>query len=82
MSEQTPLTDDQFLDMCGFKAADFKDADHRVRVLAMLASRRATIGRLDAVATELNLWSIGLGPKPEGIIVCHEHRVGGRKLSR
>lgn len=69
---ETTMTDDEFLGMCGFKSSDFRDADHRSRVLAMLEPRRASLERLDAVATELNLWSLGLGPKPAGVIVCYD----------
>lgn len=36
--------------------------------------RRATYERMAQVEHELNLWTAGLGPKPEGVIVCHEHK--------
>lgn len=36
--------------------------------------RRAAYKRLISLADELNLWSAGLGPKPQGAIVCAEHK--------
>lgn len=45
------------------------------RAIAKLdPKKRATYERMLSVAFELNLWQAGLGPKPENVIVCHDHR--------
>ena len=44
-------------------------------VEAMTPAKRAAVERLIAVSDELVLWEAGVGPKPEGVIVCGEREV-------
>ena len=45
------------------------------QAIARLApTKRATYERMHQVEIELNLWTAGLGPKPQGVIVCKEHK--------
>ena len=76
MPSDSKTTDDEFLTICGFKPSDFRDAGHRSFVLSILASQRAATERLDFIATALNLWRAGLGPKPADVIVCNDHHHG------
>jgi len=68
------MTDDEFLSMCGFVDSDFRDPVHRADVLFKLAMRCPTIERLHEMANRLNRWTAGLEPKPEGVLVCGEHK--------
>jgi len=43
---------------------------------AMPKVERATYNRMAQVEFELGLYSAGLGPKPEGVIVCRDHKHG------
>lgn len=63
------MSDGDFLAFCGFSESDFRDDDHRQRVLASLAPRRLTIEHMADMAMEINLWTAGLGPKPSGILI-------------
>ena len=47
------------------------------RAIAKLApEKRVAYERMADVCVELRLWQDGFGPKPEGVIVCHEHKRG------
>ncbi len=37
-------------------------------------NKRAAYENLIRVGREIDLWEAGLGPKPQGVIVCHEHK--------
>jgi hypothetical protein len=47
---------------------------------AMPPEKRATYERMSEVCIELQLWQDGLGPKPDGVIVCREHKVAAGRL--
>ena len=58
-----------------FQLLGIADEPNRAAILARIPPEKlAVYERLDEVAHELNLWTAGLGPKPEGVIVCHEHK--------
>lgn len=38
------------------------------------STQRAAYERLGQIALELDLWTAGLGPKPDGVVVCHKRR--------
>jgi hypothetical protein len=40
--------------------------------------RRATYERMREVEEDIKLWQAGVGPKPTGVILCHEHKRGKR----
>jgi hypothetical protein len=51
------------------------DDERWPRAIAKLdPKKRAMYERMAQVEIELNLWQAGLGPKPEGVIVCHDHK--------
>ena len=63
----------------------FKETDDQVKVAAFISNlapaRRELYDRMREVEMECNLWTAGLGPKPQGVIVCeekHSHRRGRR----
>lgn len=44
-------------------------------VRSMLPGPRATAERLIRVGDEANLYAAGLGPKPEGVILCGDRQI-------
>lgn len=70
-----PMTDAQLATYLGFKPDD--DQVAVARFIANLTPEcRALYDRMATVEIELNLWTDGLGQKPEGVIVCkpnHRH---------
>ena len=51
------------------------DDERWPRAIAKLdPKKRAMYERMAQVEIESNLWQAGLGPKPEGVIVCHDHK--------
>ena len=50
----------------------YPDAPHVGAWMAhrMTPEKRATYERLIEVGREANLWTAGLGPKPQGVILC------------
>lgn len=61
------------LELAKFLGID--DDERWPRAIAKLDPiKRATYERMSEVTIELNLWQAGLGPKPTGVIVCHEHK--------
>jgi hypothetical protein len=70
-----PMTDAELTKYLGFKSED-----DQVKVAKFIAElspeRRALYDRMHEVEIEANLWTAGVGPKPEGVIVCkpnHRH---------
>lgn len=50
-------------------------ADHLnipVELVPRLGEKRAAYENLVRVGFEIDLWEAGLGPKPQGVIVCHD----------
>ena len=51
------------------------DDERWPRAIAKLdPAKRATYERMAVVEVELNLYDAGLGPKPQGIIICRDHK--------
>jgi hypothetical protein len=45
-------------------------------IAGLTPEKRAVYERMADVCVELQLWRDGLGPRPEGVIICHEHKRG------
>jgi hypothetical protein len=61
------------LELAKFLGID--DDERWPRAIAKLDPvKRATYERIADVVVELQLWQDGLGPRPKGVIVCHEHQ--------
>lgn len=64
------LTDSELAEFLGIPAEPWA-----AKFIAELApEKRAVYERMHQVEWELKLWQEGVGPKPQGIIVCHEHK--------
>ncbi len=69
--------------MTDFELAKFLGIDDDERWPKAIAKldpkKRAGYERMAQVTVELQLWEVGLGPKPSGVIVCGNHRHGDRE---
>lgn len=45
-------------------------------------SRRALYDRMKQVEQEAELWAVGLGPKPKGVLIDTEQAMRRRKIAR
>ncbi len=66
------MMDAELTDFLGI--ADCAPEKVRRYLAAMPPEKRATYERMAEVTLELQLWEQGLAPKPEGVIVCREHK--------
>lgn len=48
--------------------------DWRSFVAAMPDHQRAAYDNLKRVEEDIKLWQAGVGPKPTGVILCHDHK--------
>ena len=70
------MTDSELIKFCGL--ADWTP-ELQAKFIATLAPERR---ELFEKMREVELWDHGFGPKPEGVIVCHEHQPKKRKAER
>lgn len=66
------MTDDELIHYCGL--ADWSPELQAKFITTLEPKKRALIERMSVVEVELALWQQGLGPKPTGVIICHEHK--------
>jgi len=53
------------------------------KAIANLApEKRASYERMAEVTMALQLYGAGLGPKPSGVIICHEHKPRSQRRPR
>jgi hypothetical protein len=64
------MTDEQLADFLGLK----KDDPLRAKVANLSPELRAKYESMAKKILEIQLYDQGLGPKPEGVIVCREHK--------
>lgn len=68
------MTDDQLAEFLGIKGK----IGWRQIIATTTPENRATYERMAQVETELHLWQLGVGPKPQGVIVCGPRQVRRR----
>jgi hypothetical protein len=74
-----PMTDDELMEFLGIKRLA---PEGRAKIMATITpEKRALYDRMANLETEVALWQEGLGPKPDGVIICgcgkrgpHRHR--------
>jgi hypothetical protein len=63
-----PMTDDELMEFIGIKRCS---PEARAKIMARITpAKRAHYESMADTVVELNLWAAGLGPKPQGVIVC------------
>ncbi len=67
------MTDDELADFLGIKGKQ----GCAVILANITPEKRATYERMREVETEVHLWQRGVGPKPEGVIICGPREVRG-----
>lgn len=66
------MTDTELAEWLGLARCKPEERD---KIMASITSeRRALYEHMHQVETDLVLWQNGVGPKPEGVIVCREHK--------
>ena len=60
------MTDAELAKFLGIEAEPMRDPF----IAALRPAKRALFDRMAMVETEIELWHLGLGPKPDGVIVC------------
>lgn len=70
------MTDTELADFLGIADCDPMKIERYLA--AMPYEKRAMYERMAEVILKLQLWEKGLAPKPEGVIVCREHRINNR----
>src|SRR5262245_12374798 len=71
MSTAQPMTDAELLTFCGLADDPSSTDELRAKFIATLApERRALFDKMH----DVELWDKGFGPKPEGVIVCYDHK--------
>ena len=69
-----PMTDDELAEFLGIKGKQGCGT-----ILANITpAKRAVYEKMRQVETELHLWQQGVGPKPEGVIICGPRQVRSR----
>jgi hypothetical protein len=58
------------------KSLGLTEAETAIVVPKLAPEKRAAYERLIKLGDDLNLWAAGLGPKPQGVLICHGHRRG------
>lgn len=69
------MSDDELADFLGIKNEPNKDKF----IAALPADQRATFEHMKKVCDDIRLWEAGVGPKPTGVILCHDHAPKKRK---
>jgi len=49
------------------------DPDEHKFIARITPEQRATYERMKIVEEDIELWQAGVGPKPTGVILCHDH---------
>jgi hypothetical protein len=62
------MTDDELIDFL-----NIRDEQQRDKILAGITpEQRATYERIREVCFDIDLWEAGIGPRPQGVILCHD----------
>lgn len=63
------MNDDELIDfLC------IRDEPQRDKILAGITpEQRAAYEHMREVCFDIELWEAGIGPKPQGVILCHDH---------
>jgi hypothetical protein len=49
------------------------DPIEHVFIARLSPEQRATYERMKTLEEDIKLWQAGVGPKPTGVILCHDH---------
>lgn len=64
------MTDQELADYLGILSTP--GWENVIRTLSR--GQRATFDQMHRTEQDIKLWQEGVGPKPTGVILCHEHR--------
>lgn len=63
------MTDTELLEYLGLPDGP----DERAYIANLSVGHRSTYERMRETEDDITLWQAGVGPKPTGVILCHEH---------
>lgn len=67
----TPMTDDELIEYLGLRA--YSEPTRAKFIAEMTKESRETYDRMREAEQDIKLWQEGVGPKPTGVILCHDH---------